>query len=165
MTLCGVCNGTGQVTCPGCGGKRYDYRWSSRGDMDINACAICGGKGKTTCSYCAGRGTIGPTQTPVQLLPTRKRDPNADPLVGRWQETNGGWYEFQKMTNGYRVIVGSAIGATGQGTATLSGKRVTLDVLLPLIGRLRQGLELRDDGLVGYVLLFGVRVPMVLRPV
>ncbi len=167
MIPCGACSGSGKVTCPSCGGKGRHSRFSSQG-VETDTCLVCYGSGRARCDFCSGKGTIGGSIDPIGpgvQPPLRMREPGADPLEGRWQEPNGNWYKFEKTNTGYRVTAGSAVATTGEGTATLSGNKVTLEVKYLLIGKLKQEFELRENELAGYMSLFGVRLPMVFRPV
>ena len=53
---------------------------------------------------------------------------SSDILEGIWN-TSGGYYEFIKEKDKYRVIEHSAIGKSGEGTATIEGDNVTLSSL------------------------------------
>ncbi len=171
MITCGACGGSGKVTCPSCGGRRYHSRFSSQG-VETDTCLVCYGTGQARCDFCSGKGSIGTAGAGMQGVqgvqpspPPRTRPPGADPLEGRWQEPNGNWYKFEKTNTGYRVTAGSAVATTGEGTATLSGNKVTLEVKYLLIGKLKQEFELRENELAGYMNLFGIRLPMMFRPV
>jgi hypothetical protein len=54
---CGKCNGSGTITCPGCGGSRKEHikEGFDKGCKIVN-CAGCSGRGKVTCGNCGGSG-------------------------------------------------------------------------------------------------------------
>ena len=58
MTMCGSCSGSGQVTCPGCGGRGSITRMTGTADLEINSCVVCGGSRRVRCGFCAGGGQV-----------------------------------------------------------------------------------------------------------
>jgi len=161
---CSVCFGSGKTTCPGCGGTGRHTRLDGRGEMEISPCAVCGGSTKSTCTFCGGSGEIR-TASVDPPPPGEKRDPNADPLEGRWQDQNGGWFEFKKSGSGYQVTTGGPAGTLGGGTATLSDKKVAIVISIPLLGNTTLEFQLSEGQLAGNINMMGMLVPAVFRPV
>lgn len=56
---CSKCSGSGQITCPGCGGigKLVQINEGKKeGSSKIVSCAGCNGRGIRTCGVCGGSG-------------------------------------------------------------------------------------------------------------
>lgn len=159
MTMCGMCSGSGKVTCPGCGGKGNKTRMTINGEVETLPCLVCGGSRRVRCDLCQGTGQIGTGPGGGSSAP-RKRKSNEDVLEGRWN-TKGGWYEFTKEGDHYSVTERGALGKTGSGTATLSSRTVTIQVR-NVMGAYTLQFELDGDTLRGSMKVMGKPVPMVL---
>lgn len=53
---CSRCNGSGQIHCPGCGGRGSKTLNEGLNKSRIVNCAGCTGSGKVTCGSCGGGG-------------------------------------------------------------------------------------------------------------
>ena len=51
MRMCPKCCGSGDMSCPSCGGEGYDF-------FDGGQCDRCNGTGEVTCDKCGGSGEI-----------------------------------------------------------------------------------------------------------
>ena len=159
MTMCGSCSGSGKVTCPGCGGKGNKTRMTMNGEVETLPCLVCGGSRRVRCNFCQGTGQIGTGPSNRPTAP-RSGKSNEDVLEGRW-DTKGGWYEFTKDGDRYSFTEHGAVGTTGKGTATISGRTVTLQGTNPF-GAYTTQFELDGDTLRGSLKVLGMSVPTTL---
>ncbi len=162
QTTCGFCSGSGHVTCPGCGGKGYHGRLDGNMEFEMSPCAVCAGRKQIPCNVCHGRGEINLPDPPSgfnQKVKSEKK--SSDILEGIWT-TSGGSYEFIKEKDKYRVIENSALGKSGEGTATISGNNVTLSMNTKFLGSFTLELELNGDSLEGSISMMGFPVPFIL---
>jgi hypothetical protein len=163
MSTCGSCSGTGKVHCSSCGGKRYHYRLSASGQMDMTPCFTCQATGQMRCGFCGGRGTIGFNAPTSVSPPARRRGATGtDVLAGQWYDPQGNYFDIVKKGGGYKVTTHGALGQSGSGTAELSGSTVTLEINEALIGRYALDLELEGDTMQGTVTVMGIPMPLVL---
>lgn len=53
---CTRCNGSGQISCPGCGGRGAKTLNEGFNKSRVVSCAGCDGSGRTSCGSCGGSG-------------------------------------------------------------------------------------------------------------
>jgi hypothetical protein len=157
---CTGCGGSGKDTCTSCGGRGWKSGGLSGGG-ELILCA-CGGSGKVRCLRCGGTGSITTIGT-QENRPTKDRAPDDD-IEGEWiADADGAIFEFIRKGENYNVVINSAAGRTGEGTATREGNKVTLDVQLILIGRQTIAGTLVEDRMEGIMQIMGFPAPIVLR--
>ena len=157
MAQCTYCFGSGKVTCRSCSGRKYHYRLTGSGDMDMTPCFTCGGSGRMRCNRCGGTGRIEdyvPDVTDVQ---------SDDPLAGRWICSDGRWLVFVPQGDHYSVEYGTSSVKGGSGTATLHGSEVSLQLRILFLINYSNTLTLEGNTLRGTLKLGPIPIPLVFR--
>lgn len=98
---CPVCNGKGQICCPGCGRSSNEAQWS---------CARCGGSGLVQCPACkgTGKGTDRKNQPCMRTMGEMRE--LAQRIAGKltlWQLHASGWTEAQLASEIEEVLTRS----------------------------------------------------------
>lgn len=159
MGVCGSCWGSGRIRCSSCSGRGYISRLTSSGEMDTSPCAVCGGRREIRCSFCGGSGQVGTPSTEQSSRPRRR---SSDPLEGRWSMA-GGWYEFYREGDEYRVVAGGPTGLTDEGSATRDGNLVRLHIRSTFLGDYTLELQLSGNTLQGTINVMGMPVRAVFQ--
>ena len=174
MSRCTNCNGSGTVTCSTCHGQGFTTRFNDDGEETKRLCGACEGKRQVRCMTCHGTGdvVVRPGASPAPAMAatatttsTSAAHPGApiDRLAGRWNGVQGTWYEFVPDGNRYRATSGGPMGASGTGTATLVGHKVSLDASDKLLGHYTLELNLHGNFMDGIDRKAGFPIPVTFR--
>jgi len=163
MAMCMMCSGSGQRTCPSCGGRSYHGRLDGKGDFEMSTCCVCAGRKHVVCELCRGSGQA-PGYTSVNAVPSAPTSTeNTDPApLGRWQATDGEWFKFEKWPgsgNMFLAHTGNALlGETGLGLAVLSEHALRVVLKIAPLGSFTVDFEVKEDSILGHFDAFGIQL-------
>lgn len=75
----------------------------------------------------------------------------------------GGWFEFYREGDEYRVVAGGPTGLTDEGSATRDGNLVRLHIRSTFLGDYTLELQLSGNTLQGTINVMGMPVPAVFQ--
>jgi hypothetical protein len=158
---CGSCHGTGKgPSCSPCSGTGKIGRWRAVFGLGnqyvVEICTSCGGTGRSQCASCSGHGRISRLKQAEEPKPISV---GGDPLVGRWQTSNGYWEITQQQDKTYQITEFGALGRTGTGTAQLKDGQLQVD-MQSMLGRMAYILAPQGNVLSGFTSILGARVPV-----